>query len=616
MTMDGERMNRIYLDVTDFVEFLTRSESPSGVQRVVAEVAPLLIASTAAHPVVLDRTRGVFVELTAAETETLVTGGVRSSTRHVSVNVASAADSTIERAKTANPAVIDTPCTLVFLGALWINDALMSAARLAQSRGAILVALLYDLTPVKEAGHTAAVNRLFERYLDLLINAAGAVPAISASSRRDFEDYANQHGRLSPPGHATGLPCGLTPERRDVSRRPWPRPYVLFVGTIESRKNHRLALSAWQQLIERHGQDLVPDLVCVGRLGWHASEFLDEYIASNGLNGKVSVLSNSVSDEELAEFYTHAEFTIYPSRYEGWGLPVGESIAFGKVPIVADNSSLREAGGEAAVYVPTDDLNALVSAVDAMMVDSEFRQARHEALQMKAPAATTWEDVASVIAADIQAAERRDVVFPEVELGREYMLVVEPAGPDAGYADEYLAHVARERVTPMLGQPRAENDFAVSDAAIVGTFGSPQTWGWELRPGGYADIRLTRPVDGTLTVLLATRSMPGRVSIEIAGPGGPSFQEVYLGSVISVPLGAGSKGTHAQARISVTDASDSIEGFVGLRSFVVLRSEDKETQIIALNAANKALRQELDFIQATRSWKVTAPLRRWKGRGA
>ena len=79
---------------------------------------------------------------------------------------------------------------------------------------------------------------------------------------------------------------------------------------------------------------------------------------------------------------------------------------------------------------------------------------------------------------------------------------------------------------------------------------------------------------------------------------------------------AGTRGTPAQARVSVTDAADSVEGFVGLRSFVVLASDDKDTHIIALNAANKALRREMDFIQGTRSWKVTAPLRRWKGRGA
>ena len=57
-------MSTIYLDVTDYVEFLTRSESPSGVQRVVAEVSPLLMSSHAARPVLLDRARGVFVELT------------------------------------------------------------------------------------------------------------------------------------------------------------------------------------------------------------------------------------------------------------------------------------------------------------------------------------------------------------------------------------------------------------------------------------------------------------------------------------------------------------------------------------------------------------------------
>ena len=609
-------MVRSYLDVTDLIEFLTRSESPSGVQRVVAEVTPLLMASIGARPVLLDRSRGEFVELDPGESHELLTLGVRSCSHRDPVQLAALAEATLQRARTAQPALIDTSCTLVFLGALWINDALMSAARLAQSRGATLVALLYDLTPVMEAGHTAAVNRLFERYLDLLMDAASAVPSISESSRRDFENYSKRHGRSAPTGHATGLPCGLTPENRDLTRQPWPRPYVLFVGTIESRKNHRLALEAWRRLLERHDPDVVPDLVCIGRLGWHASEFLDEYIATSGLGGKVSVLSNSVSDGELAEFYSNAEFTLYPSRYEGWGLPVGESIAFGKVPVVADNSSLREVGGDAAIYVATDDLDALVSAVDSMLSDPEFRNERQQAVNTNAPAATTWEDVAGVIAADIQCAERRDALFPDVDLGREYMLVVESSRPDAGYADQYLAHAASEGVTPMLGQPRGDSDFTVSDAAIVGTFGSPQTWGWELRPGGYADIRFTRPVDGPLTVLVSTRSMPGRASIEIAGPGGPAFHEVYLGSVISVQMGNGSKGTPAQARISVTDASDSIEGFLGLRSFVVLRSSDKDAQIIALDAANKALRQELDFIQGTRSWKATAPLRKWKGRGA
>jgi hypothetical protein len=168
----------------------------------------------------------------------------------------------------------------------------------------------------------------------------------------------------------------------------------------------------------------------------------------------------------------------------------------------------------------------------------------------------------------------------------------------------------------MLGQARGEQQIAIVDAAVVGTLGSPQTWGYEIRPGCFAEFRLTRPVDGALVLLVATRAMPGRVSVQAAGPGGPVFEDVYLGSVLTLPLGDGRAGEGAQVRLSVTDASDSIEGFLGIRSFVVLRADDPQARITALEHAAEALRQELDFMSGTRSWKLTAPLRKWKGRGA
>jgi len=110
--------------------------------------------------------------------------------------------------------------------------------------------------------------------------------------------------------------------------------------------------------------------------------------------------------------------------------------------------------------------------------------------------------------------------------------------------------------------------------------------------------------------------MPGVVAFEAAGPGGPVREDVYLGSVITVPLGDGNVGDPAHARLTVLDANDSVEGFCGLVSFVILRADDLQAQVIAHKAAADALRQELDFLQSTRSWKATAPLRKWKGRGA
>ena len=612
-------MSATLLDVTDLIEFLQRCESVSGVQRVIAETAPLLFrgAGHPAVPVILDRPSGRFVALTGDESKAML-DVPRSATPPDRDAIAAVATGALLRARTA-PAIDITPDTvLVFLGAVWINDALMLAARDAGARGARLVFLLYDLTPVLETGHTAAVNMLFERYLALVMQAASAVPAISKASRDDFVRYCEQAGRAAPPGEVTGLPCGIGPGRFDTTSTPWPRPYALLVGTVEARKNHLLALKGWQRLVERHGQDAVPDLVCIGRLGWHADEFLQQYVATQGLSGKVSLLSNSVSDVDLARFYAHADFTVYPSRYEGWGLPVSESLAFGKVAITANNSSLPEAGGELASYFTSDDVDDFVRVVEIEGLDVTARATR-EARIAEEFEDLTWQHVADCISHDIaraHAQEARKPVFAEVELGREYVLATVGEAPDSGYADQYMRHLQSEGLSPMLRQPRGTRDFETVDAAVIGTFGSPQAWGNELRPGRRADFRIMRPVDGPLVLLVATRSMPGVVRIDAVGPGGPVHEEVYLGSVITLPLGSGAAGEPAQVSLTVTDAQDSVEGFLGIRSFVVLGADDLKSQVVALKSTADALRQELDFVLNTRSWKVTAPLRRLKGRGA
>ena len=611
----------VLLEATDLVEFLQRQESVSGVQRVIAETAPLMLqADPAIRVVMLDRARGVFVALTADETQTLVrTGAGTGNHTPDRASLAAAAAAALTRARLAEPVAVDSATVLVFLGAVWINDALMLAARDAQGRGARCVYLLYDLTPVLETGHTAAVNRLFDRYLALVTQTASSVPAISASSRRDYEAYCAQSGLEAPPGGVTGLPRGIGPGQFDTTESPWPRPYALFVGTVEARKNHELALEAWRRLIDRHGPQEVPDLVCVGRLGWHADAFLRQYVRTRGLDGKVSLLSSSVTDADLARFYAHAEFTVYPSRYEGWGLPVSESLAFGKVAIVADNSSLPEAGGDLAVYFESGDIEGFVRAIESSALDVGARRAIEERIAADTTPPITWQQVADTMMADVaraQASEGRQPMYPEIELGREYLLAVGQPPPDTGYADQYLAYLNEEGLTPMLRQPRGERDFEVVDAAVVGTFGSPQAWGNEVRPGRRVDVKITRPVDGPLTLLLSTRSMPGVATIEAVGPGGPVREQVYLGSVVSLPMGNGRAGEPALVSMTVVDASDSVEGFLGIRSFVVLAADDLRAEVVAHRAAAQALRQELDFVMGTRSWKVTAPLRRWKGRGA
>lgn len=614
----------IALDVTDLVEFLGRRESVSGVQRVIAETVPLLRESLTdcgyqVRSVMLDRVRGDFVEVPSDLERVLIDQGARTGSGMDRAALAEAAERLIERSRILSGVEFSADDVLVFLGALWISDAAMLAGRRAHASGARVVSLLYDLTPVMDAGHTAAVNSLFDRYLTMLLQVASRVPAISQSSRRDFEAYAESHSVPAPPGGSTGLPCGLRPADAGETGRPWPRPYALMVGTIEGRKNHELALRVWRRLIEAHGPEAVPDLVCIGRLGWNATPFLRELTRTNGLDGKVHALTTGVSDQELAAFYAHAEFTVYPSRYEGWGLPVSESLAFGVPAIVADNSSLREAGQELAIYFTTDDEEAFTAAVTRYGLDPVERDQWRARIRATEQSAITWRDVAERIQAEIEAAlreEARPPVCPTVEIGQEIVLAPRQPAPDAGHADRVFAHLVATELTPLLRRPRDDRDHLVADAALTGLFGSPQTWGLEVHPGRRVTLALRRPVSGPLVALFATRSMPGQVTVDVSGPGGSARAHLYLGSVLELPLGDGNAGEVAQSSLTVVDASDSIEGFLGLRSFVILSSDDVQAQLVALRNANEALRNELDFITGTRSWRLTAPLRRWKGRGA
>jgi len=608
----------VVVDVTDVLEFWTRRESPSGVQRVIIESMPAL-ARQGAVAIALDRARGVFVLLTADEQRELFTERLTLDTESGREQLAVASSRVLDRCTGADPFEPQAETVALFLGAAWINDALMLAARDLHARGARCVYLLYDLTPVLEAGHTSEVRRLFEAYLRLLVDTASRVPAISHASRSDFEAWCRDGNARAPGGRGIGLPMGLDPTDFAEAPDPWPRPYALMVGTIEARKNHLLALEVWRELIDRHGHASVPDLVCIGRLGWHSEDFLTGYRDTRGLDGKVSLLSGGVSDEQLGAFYRHARFTLYPSRYEGWGLPVSEALAFGKVTIAADNSSLREAGGDRAIYVRTDDRSELLEAIEAWGLNETALRAKEEEIaaadSFPKADAPTWHDVADALLAECR--EAREVQVPvtmsTLQMGREYTFAAPQQPPSADYADQYADHLMYSDVSPLLAQPHPE---PVPAGVLLGQLGSPQTWGLELHPGRRFEVRLTRPIAGDLVALIATRSQPGIVKIEASGPGGPIFTEVHLGSVLTLPLGTGEAGESALVTFRVTDAADTVEGFVGVRSLVILEASDLTTRLAAAEAAARALRQELDFIHGTRSWRVTAPLRRWKGRGA
>jgi glycosyltransferase involved in cell wall biosynthesis len=158
--------------------------------------------------------------------------------------------------------------------------------------------------------------------------------------------------RLAKAENVTVIPLGVgerfKPGSRDeafLRRYGLEKRYLLSVGVLEPRKNHRMLFEVLRRLKERNVE---ANLVIVGREGWKWTNPLtsSEY---SGLRQNVQIISD-VTEEELVKFYRHAAVLVYPSYYEGFGLPILEAMACGAPVIASSVSSLPEVGGDAALY--------------------------------------------------------------------------------------------------------------------------------------------------------------------------------------------------------------------------------------------------------------------------
>ena len=125
------------------------------------------------------------------------------------------------------------------------------------------------------------------------------------------------------------------------------KKYILFVGTLEPRKKHKLVLDSFEKLHEKH-KNL--HLVFIGKVGWKSEKLLS-YITSHTLYSKNLHHLKDIEDSLLEQFYKNAFIVTYLSEYEGYGLPVAESLRHSNITITSNNSSLKEVGNDFADYI-------------------------------------------------------------------------------------------------------------------------------------------------------------------------------------------------------------------------------------------------------------------------
>ena len=193
---------------------------------------------------------------------------------------------------------------------------------------------------------------------------AHRIIAISECTKRDivkFGHYPEDRISVIYQSCDTRFREPATPEKlREVSERyALPSRFVLNVGTIEARKNVLLAAKALKDVPKE------VHLVVLGRPTPYINK-VKSWVAHNGLSARVHFLHN-VPNEDLPAIYQQAEVFAYPSRYEGFGIPIIEAIQSGLPVVACTGSCLEEAGGPHNLYVAPNDHKGMAKAINARL---------------------------------------------------------------------------------------------------------------------------------------------------------------------------------------------------------------------------------------------------------
>ncbi len=195
--------------------------------------------------------------------------------------------------------------------------------------------------------------------------------------------------------HSLYVPVGADEIGRVKTKFKIIGNYLLYLGTLEPRKNIAGIIRAYQLLPAEIKAEY--KLVLAGGKGWLDSEINQ---LANVLGDRL-VRTGYVNDSDKAALYSGAKIFLYPSYYEGWGMQVLEAMACGTPVITANNSSLPEAGGEAAIYIETGNDTQLASAIESTLKSPEKLDALRSA-GLKHSAGFTWEKSARKLVTVLQ----------------------------------------------------------------------------------------------------------------------------------------------------------------------------------------------------------------------
>lgn len=212
-------------------------------------------------------------------------------------------------------------------------------------------------------------------------------------------------------GRITIVYCGIdakfgsdliSDEDREKVRKKYslPEKYILSLSTLEPRKNLGTLVKAYANLWECNSD--IPNLVLAGRTGWKMEDFISERQKGDKLKTKIT-LPGFIEDEDLMVLYDMADLFIFPSVYEGFGLPPLEAMAMGTAVLSSDTSSLPEVLGDAAYYYSPKDTMKLTEVIEGLLTDNSKDSVEQKEKRIARAKRFQWNQAAEVLLKKLQA---------------------------------------------------------------------------------------------------------------------------------------------------------------------------------------------------------------------
>lgn len=234
--------------------------------------------------------------------------------------------------------------------------------------------------------------RWLQEKLPICCERSDIILTISEFSKKEIEKYLGIDDKK-----IQVMPCGVDCEKynRETGLKRIHEirnkygiqgEYILYMGTLEPRKNIKILIEAYHMLVEK--KTMLPKLVVAGKKGW-MYEQLFQMVSELGLNGQV-LFTGYIEDEDSAALMSGAKLFVFPSLYEGFGIPPLEAMACGTPVIVSDAEALLEVVGECAVVFRSGDAKDLSSKISQLLEDKEKRERLSEAGRSWAEG-HTWE---------------------------------------------------------------------------------------------------------------------------------------------------------------------------------------------------------------------------------